>query len=95
MRIPLPNGSCRAWNSSTSLYVYNGSQRTTWYLIDGEFVQGSTSTFTTIPTGTNCVTEGPQYKPELEVYYTHLAMASFIFILFIVYKALRGRNERI
>lgn len=95
MNVPLPEGSCRAWAGANTLYVYNNGVRTTYYYSDAEFRQGASSNYTQIPSGTNCTTEEPAYKPELEIYNLHLILAVLLVIGVIISKVIRGRREEI
>lgn len=95
MNVPLPEGTCRAWAGPTTLYVYKDGVRTTYYYSDAEFRQGASTTYNAIPSGTNCTTENPAYKPELEIYNLHLILAALLAIGMIISKVIRGRREEI
>lgn len=95
MEVTLPSGGCFAASGSNTYYHYLNNQRITYYLYDGKLIRGSSSTYTTLPTGTYCLSQGDiVYKPEVEVYFPFMsfcmsALAGFI-IFNLIFKRLWG-----
>lgn len=80
MEIEIPSGGCFTASGSTTFYHYLNNQRITYYLYDGKFVRGSSSTYTSLPNGYHCLSSGDLvYKPEITVYFPFMAFCLIAF----------------
>lgn len=75
----LPTTGCNVFNG-TYVDNYNGNVRTRYYIYDGTAVASTRTTNTSQPTGSICMTEIPEYKPELQLY-TGVGMAFVAFLI--------------
>lgn len=87
MYIELPSTGCNVIQNATTFYNYSPDSRTrqTWVIYDGQAIkQAETySQYGYTYTG-DCLTTGDlQYKPEVRVYFEHMAIIDFLLILII------------
>lgn len=88
MDVQLPTTGCNIINSSSSFYNYSSDSRTrdTYIIYEGKAIKQS-STYNQYGytyTG-DCLSTGDLvYNPESEVYFTHIALCSIIFIFYLV-----------
>lgn len=88
MNVELPTTGCNIISSSSSFYNYSSDSRTrdTYIIYEGKAIKQS-STYNQYGytyTG-DCLNTGDLvYNPESEVYFTHIALFSVIFIFYLV-----------
>lgn len=84
--IKLPEQGCNVFYG-TYIDNYYNSTRTRYYIVDGSLILSSRSNYSNTPTGAVCMsdTEIP-YKPELEVYFTFMAIIAAFFLFFMAYR---------
>lgn len=78
--IELPVGGCSVYHGD---YVdhYNNNVRTRYYFSGNRLVQSTRSSYTRIPDGATCLSQGDLiYKPETEVYFNVISIICAIFI---------------
>lgn len=89
MEVEIPSDGCFTANSSTTFYHYLNNQRITYYLYDGKFIRGSSSTYNSLPNGYHCLSTGDVvYKPEIDVYFPFMAFTLIAFTGILLYNIL-------
>lgn len=79
--IQIPSGGCSVYYGS---YIdhYANNIRTRYYLNEDHLVASTSNSYTNLPTGSICLSEGElRYKPELNVWFTLAGIVCFLFIL--------------
>lgn len=85
--IPIPEG-CSVFYG-TYIDTYRNNQRTRYYIYGNRLVPSTTSSYTTIPTGSVCLSQGDLvYKPELEVWFSLASLFIFIGIVCVAVRLL-------
>lgn len=78
--IQLPEQGCSVYYG-TYIDNYYNSTRTRYYLNDGQLVRSTTSSYTRLPDGAVCLSQGDlTYKPELEIYFNVISITALIFL---------------
>lgn len=99
MDVRLPDTGCNILNSATSFYNYSDDTRTreTYIIYDGQAHKtGETyNQYGYSYTGTCMETGDLVYKPELEIYFIHIALAVFVGICGLILFIFRGRKSGI
>lgn len=81
MEVDIPSGGCFVASGSNTFYHYLNNNRITYYLYDGKFVRGSSSSYTSLPNGYHCLSKGDLvYKPEITVYFPFMAFCIIAFV---------------
>lgn len=84
--IKLPEQGCNVFYG-TYVDNYRNSVRTRYYIFDSQLIPSSTSSYSNLPNGSVCMGETELiYKPELEVYFTFMAIVAIFFIFWFAYK---------
>lgn len=84
--IKLPEQGCNVFYGSYVDNYYN-NVRTRYYILDSQLLASSTSSFSSMPSGVVCMDEAVlTYKPELEVYFTFMAIVAAFFLFFMAYR---------
>lgn len=83
MEIELPDQGCNVYYG-TYIDNYNGNVRTRFYLNENQLIPSSTSSYTRLPDGVQCLDSSTSivYKPESHVYFEFMAIIGTLFILF-------------
>lgn len=92
--IELPKQGCSVYYGQYIDNYYN-STRTRYYINDGKLVRSTTASYTHLPTGVVCLSQGDLiYKPETEVYFNIIAIGVCIFLFYAAYKLILHRFWR-
>lgn len=79
--IEIPDGGCSVYYGSYLDHYVNGT-RTRYYLNEDHLVSSTTSTYSRLPDGAVCLTQGElRYNPESEVYFSVISIAVFILVV--------------
>lgn len=84
MEIELPSQGCNYFTSATQFTNYYNNTSKTYIINEGKIVQIRQQTYTTIPTGAQCLTTGDiVYKPEFLAYgqYMSIILCALIGVL--------------
>lgn len=84
--IKLPENGCSVYYG-TYIDNYYNSIRTRYYLNDGQLVRSSTASYSRLPDGAVCLSQGDLiYKPELEVYFNLFSILCAGLIFWFAYR---------
>lgn len=89
MEIELPSG-CNIFYG-TYIDNYQGNVRTRYYIDHYRLVANTTSSNTTRPTGSVCMSEKLLYKPEISIYFQLSAFAICVFVFVVIFKLILRR----
>lgn len=80
MEVELPVNGCSVLTSPNTLYNYHHNIRTLYYIYDGKLVKSSTSTYSSLPINSVCLSQGDLvYRPEVKI---HFYFMSFCLVAF-------------
>lgn len=84
--IELPSQGCNVYYGNY-LDNYHNGHRSRYYLNDGKLVLSNTSSYSSLPSGVNCLSAGDLiYRPEIDVYFQSIALVFVFFLFFSAYR---------
>lgn len=92
MEYNLPTAQCNVFNG-TYLDSYNNGIRTRYYLHEGLLIPSSQQAYNQVPTTAICMTSSQKldYKPELQVWFSALALGVCFLAWVVVYNTIIKR----
>lgn len=91
MEIALPSSGCNIYYG-TYIDNYLNNTRIRYYINEGQLIESTRSTYSSIPSGYHCLTQGDLvYKPELQIYFGVFSLAIFCLALSLIYKVIIKR----
>lgn len=91
MEIQLPTGGCNIFYGNYIDHYLNNTRRR-YYINNNKLILNSTSTYSSMPSGYNCISQGDiHYNPELAIEFPFLAFGLVVFALLMVYKVIIKR----
>lgn len=91
MEIQLPSNGCTIFYGSYVDHYLNNTRRR-YYINNDKLVLNNTSSYNSIPSGSNCISTGDLvYKPEMAIEFPFLAFGLIAFAIFMVYKVIIKR----